>query len=159
MSSEENPLCQSGLEAKAHEPLIPSRNSLIARSLPTGNNLTLTRLGSAASSTVVPLPQHTLPSTAKRHSLVADDRISLDLLKEDFEKRRLTSNRAPRRSASCAATARKSMNPTKIQRWSGLTRTVSNWDHGLRRVRDHSTYPLQHVLTVFKGSRTMVRRW
>lgn len=26
------------------------------------------------------------------------------------------------------------MHPTKIQRWSGLTRTVNDWDHGLRRV-------------------------
>jgi hypothetical protein len=26
------------------------------------------------------------------------------------------------------------MNPTIVQRWSGLTRTVSDWEHGLRRV-------------------------
>jgi hypothetical protein len=152
MTSEQDPLCQSGLERKTHEPLIPSRSSSISRSLSTGNILTLTRLGSAASSTVVPLPQHTLPSTTKRHSLIADSRISLKLLKDDFEDRHLASNQTPRRSASCAATARKPMNSIKMQRWSGLTRTVSEWDHGLRRVREHSKYSLQHALTVFKGS-------
>ncbi|EUC38788.1 hypothetical protein COCCADRAFT_81989 [Bipolaris zeicola 26-R-13] len=37
------------------------------------------------------------------------------------------------RSASCSAAIREPMHPTKIQRWSGLTRTVNDWDHGLRR--------------------------
>ena len=38
-----------------------------------------------------------------------------------------------RRSVSCAATTSKSMAADRVQRWSGMTRTVGDWD-GLRRV-------------------------
>jgi hypothetical protein len=41
------------------------------------------------------------------------------------------------------------MHPTKIQRWSGLTRTVSDWDHGLRRVCE-IPYIVNHALTASK---------
>jgi hypothetical protein len=114
---------------EAHEPSIPSRSLSISR-----NISTLTQVVSAASSGGCTLPQRAISSTTARHSLGTNDRVSSSLLRDDIERRPLDSNRTTRRSASCSAKTRKSMHPTKIQRWSGLTRTVSDWDHGLRRV-------------------------
>ena len=126
MASETDPSCVE----EAHEPSIPIRSSSISR-----NNIpTLTQVVSAASAGGSSLPQRTISSTTARHSLGTSDRVFSSLLPDDIERKHLDSTRTTRRSASCSATTRKSMHPTKIQRWSGLTRTVSDWDHGLRRV-------------------------
>jgi hypothetical protein len=126
MASETDPSCVD----EAHEPSIPSRSSSISR-----NNIpTLTQVDSAASAGGSTLPERTISSTTARHSQGTSDRLSSSPLRDDVARRHLDSIRTTRRSASCSATTRKSMHPTKIQRWSGLTRTVSDWDHGLRRV-------------------------
>lgn len=86
--------------------------------------------------------QRSIQSTTVRHSLVIDDGRPLDLLKNSIvSKSNLftrnhptrTNSKAIRRSASCSAATGKSMHPSTVQRWSGLTRTVGEWD-GLRRV-------------------------
>ena len=84
-------------------------------------------------------PRGRLPSR-RRPSLIADDVLPIGLLENASVAGQLLDNTSDsrvsnRRSTSCATAVQ---NPTmaveKVQRWSGMTRTVSDWD-GLRRVR------------------------
>ena len=147
MASETNP---SYVE-EPHQPSIPTRSSSISRDICTGSPRTLSQVVSAGSSNRSTLPQRTISSATARHSLGTSDRTSSSVLRDDIERRHLGSIRTTRRSASCSATTRKSMHPTKIQRWSGLTRTVSDWDHGLRRVCKNCLY-VERRANIFEGS-------
>jgi hypothetical protein len=155
MASETNPFCKPSLGERPHQILVPSRSSSISRNICTGNPRTLGQVASAASSGGSSLPQRTTPSTTARHSQATGDRVSSYLPTDDIKRRHLNSTRTTQRSASCPATTRKSMHPSRIQRWSGLTRTVSDWDHGLRRVCG-SYRVFENVLTVLQGSGVVV---
>lgn len=74
----------------------------------------------------------------RRSSLVADDVLTSGFLENTIVAGQPNSNRSAsrpllRRSLSCATARSTSMAVEKVQRWSGMTRTVSDWD-GLRRV-------------------------
>ncbi|KAF1832725.1 hypothetical protein BDW02DRAFT_410977 [Decorospora gaudefroyi] len=133
MASGTNPSCKPGLGQEPHQPLIPSRSSSISRNTCTGNPRTLSQVVSAASLGGSPLPQRRFSSMTARHSLSPIDRVAPSFLKDGIERKHPNPIRTTRRSASCSATTQKPMDSAKIQRWSGLTRTVSDWDHGLRR--------------------------
>ena len=135
MTSESKPLCKPGNGVEHYQPSVPSRSSPISQiNFRADEPRTLEEADSAAPTARFPLPQRTLPSTTTRHSLVSGDRSPANPLKNGALGARRDSTRVHRRSASCSGPTRKSMHPTKLQRWSGLTRTVSDWDHGLRRV-------------------------
>ncbi|KAF1942182.1 hypothetical protein EJ02DRAFT_181254 [Clathrospora elynae] len=122
----------SGVRCNIHQPPIPSRSSSVSRNHPTGNPRSLSQPLSAASLSGVPLPQPIVTSTTARHSFCDNDPHSSITLKDDTKRVCIYPARARRPSASCTVTIRNAMHP-QIQRWSGLTRTVSDWDHGLRR--------------------------
>lgn len=78
-------------------------------------------------------------ASRRRPSLAADDVLPIGLLENagiagQHLDDTLDSRSTLRRSVSCATGAQNSMAVDKVQRWSGMTRTVSDWD-GLRRVR------------------------
>ena len=74
------------------------------------------RRSQTADDVLLPGDRVEIASTADQHfNITSDFRLSL------------------RRSVSCAATTSKSMAADRVQRWSGMTRTVGDWD-GLRRV-------------------------
>ena len=134
MASENNPSCETSLEEGPHQQLIPTRTSFTSRNICLGDPRTLNQVVSAAPTSGSTLPHHTSLPTAKRHSFAIGDRVASTLLENNIDKRRLKSTDTRPRSASCLVTTPKPMHPTKVQRWAGLTRTVSDWDHGLRRV-------------------------
>ena len=74
------------------------------------------RRSQTADDVLLPGGRVKIASTADQHSKVTSD-FHLSL----------------RRSVSCAPATPKSMAAEKVQRWSGMTRTVGDWD-GLRRV-------------------------
>jgi hypothetical protein len=134
MASESNPPCQTSLGEEPHQQLIPTRTSSISRNLCMGDPRILNQVVSAAPTSGSTLPHHTSLPTTRRHSLAIGDRAASTLLENTTDKRRLKATETRPRSASCLATTPKPMHPAKVQRWAGLTRTVSDWDHGLRRV-------------------------
>jgi hypothetical protein len=75
------------------------------------------RRSQTADDVLIPGGRVEIASTADQHfnNITSDLRLSL------------------RRSVSCAAATSKSMAVDRVQRWSGMTRTVGDWD-GLRRV-------------------------
>jgi hypothetical protein len=74
------------------------------------------RRSQTADDVLIPGGRVEIASTADQHfNITSDFRLSLQ------------------RSVSCAAATSKSMAVDRVQRWSGMTRTVSDWD-GLRRV-------------------------
>lgn len=83
----------------------------------------------------------------RRPSPIADDDLPVGLLEnaigidqllnDDFDFHNFN-----RRSSSCRTATRNQMAVEKVQRWSGMTRTVGDWD-GLRRV---STTPNSRTL-------------
>jgi hypothetical protein len=82
---------------------------------------------------------HGRQASRRRPSLAADDVLPIGLLESasvagHHLNTTLDSRTTLRRSVSCATGAQNSMAVDKVQRWSGMTRTVSDWD-GLRRVR------------------------
>ncbi|PWO22103.1 hypothetical protein A1F97_07851, partial [Pyrenophora tritici-repentis] len=116
-----------------HELLSPRRTPSRSQSLSIGRarsvdqEVSVTPLGG-----LLPSRKPSLTSSISRHSLVVGRRMSSGFVGHDT----VTSVIAPtvrQRSSSCSATIHASMQPTKIQRWSGLTRTAKDWDHGLRR--------------------------
>lgn len=73
----------------------------------------------------------------QRPTLIADEVLPIELLEYASVTDQLSQNdfdycEPNKRSASCATAARNSMAVGRVQRWSGMTRTVSDWD-GLRR--------------------------
>jgi hypothetical protein len=75
---------------------------------------------------------------AFRHSMIDDSAHRFNFFDNSLE----ATNRTPdlcyamgrtSRSASCSEPTRNTPESTKVQRWAGLTRSVSNWD-GLRKV-------------------------
>lgn len=85
---------------------------------------------------------HSRQALRRRPSLAADDFLPIGLLENasvtgHHLDTTFDSRTTLRRSVSCATGARNSMAVDKVQRWSGMTRTVSDWD-GLRRVRAKS---------------------
>lgn len=87
-------------------------------------------------------------TSRRRPSLVADDVLPIGLLENasvagHHLDNTLNSRTSIRRSVSCATAAQNPMAVEKVQRWSGMTRTVSDWD-GLRRVRtqQYLSHPL-----------------
>lgn len=86
------------------------------------------------------LPQYGLQPSRRRRSLLADEVLPIGLIEHAstagcyLEWENISVSRASlRRSGSCATANQRSMAVEKVQRWSGMTRTVSDWD-GLRRV-------------------------
>lgn len=84
------------------------------------------------------LSPHRRQASKRRPSLAADDVLPIGLLENaavaaHHSDTFLDSSTPLRRSVSCATGAQNSMAVDKMQRWSGMTRTVSDWD-GLRRV-------------------------
>jgi len=77
--------------------------------------------------------KRSVTSSATRHNLAVRRRISSAFLGHDTATR-VNPPTTRQRSSSCSATIHTPMQPTKIQRWSGLTRTAKDWDYGLRRV-------------------------
>jgi hypothetical protein len=134
MASKTNAPCRPSTGKEPHEYPIPACTSFTSRSLCLGDPRTLNQVVSAASTSRSTLPHHTSPPSTTRHSLAIVDRIASTSLENSTGKRHLKSIETRPRPASCFATPSKPMHPTKVQRWSGLTRTVSDWDHGLRRV-------------------------
>ncbi|KAF1841871.1 uncharacterized protein K460DRAFT_409313 [Cucurbitaria berberidis CBS 394.84] len=134
MASEKQPSRTSSLRARASvRSSSSSRSPSISRTDYTSNSkTTLGKVTAAALSEKRPI------LTTVRHSLIVDDGRPLDLVKNGLipESNISTQESCPakaiRRSASCSAASRNSMHPGTIQRWGGLTRTVSTWD-GLRR--------------------------
>jgi hypothetical protein len=77
-------------------------------------------------------------TSRRRPSLAADDVLPIGLLENasvagQHLNNTLSSRTSIRRSVSCATAAQDPMAVERVQRWSGMTRTVSDWD-GLRRV-------------------------
>lgn len=134
MASEAIPSCQASIGEEPHGYLIPARTSSLSRTLCFDDPRTLNQVVSAASTSGSTLPHHTSPPTAARHSFAVGDRVASTLVEDSTGKGSLRATETRPRSASCLVTPSKPMHPTKVQRWSGLTRTVSDWDHGLRRV-------------------------
>jgi hypothetical protein len=134
MASETNAPCQPGTVEEPHEYLIPACTSFTSRNHCLGDPKTLDQVVSAASTSRSTLPHHTSPPSTTRHSLAIVDRIASTSPGNSTGDRHLKSIETRPRPVSCFATPSKPMHPTKVQRWSGLTRTVSDWDHGLRRV-------------------------
>lgn len=87
----------------------------------------------------------------RRPSLLADYVLPIGLLENGSVAGRfldtLDSRTSIRRSVSCATAAQHLMAVEKVQRWSGMTRTVSDWD-GLRRVRSHTL--IESIITKFE---------
>lgn len=92
---------------------------------------------SNTSDRIAPFPRSR--ETSRRPSLIADDVSPLGLLENASVAGQLLENtfdnpcKPDRRSVSCATAVPKPMPVETVQRWSGMTRTVSDWD-GLRRV-------------------------
>ncbi|KAF2856882.1 hypothetical protein T440DRAFT_484970 [Plenodomus tracheiphilus IPT5] len=119
---------------------IPSRSSSLPRGCGTHRPRTLSRAASAARSKSTLSQRHGSPSTTSRHSLLHIDGSSLDVSLKGYNSSSDASSRIltdvtstskvqnEGRSASCSATSRRPMHHTRIQRWAGLTRTVSDWD-------------------------------
>lgn len=132
-------------ERACHQPSTPRHISSILRTNSIHRSETLNQVSSAARPGQEPLPQHPQPTSTSRHSFLTSDGFSPDCLNSTSEptisshirhrsvKRTPSCPRAIRESASCATATRKPMHPAKVQRWAGLTRTVSDWDV-LRRV-------------------------
>lgn len=98
------------------------------------------------SSKTVSSPRDKQPSR-RRPSLIADDVLPIGLLENSSVVGQLLGNKIDsdnfnRRLSSCAAAARAPMAAEKVQRWSGMTRTVSDWDC-LRRVSSPSDSCIQ----------------
>jgi hypothetical protein len=79
-----------------------------------------------------------IQASRRRLSLVAYDVLPIGLLDNASVAGQLLENtfdscKPNRRPVSCAAAIQNPMAVEKVQRWSGMTRTVSDWD-GLRRV-------------------------
>jgi hypothetical protein len=142
MASEKQLARASSLGPSARRP-IPTRTSSTRRpdySAPLDSAIT------GAIVTPPPIPQRSPRSIAASQKLVANDGGQLDLLKSttltntQATKVLQTSDSCPtkenRRSSSCPPAARNSMSSVTVQRWGGLTRTVSDWD-GLRRVSEY----------------------
>ncbi|KAJ4985288.1 hypothetical protein SVAN01_09233 [Stagonosporopsis vannaccii] len=82
-------------------------------------------------------PSCSWQTSRRRHSLIADDVLPIGLVEHattaGYHLENISDSRPSiRRSASCATATQTSMAVEKVQRWSGMTRTVSDWD-GLRR--------------------------
>jgi hypothetical protein len=102
---------------------------------------------------------HVRQASGRRPSLAADDVLPIGLLENvSVAGQRLDtaldSHTILRRSVSCATGARNSMAVDKAQRWSGMTRTVSDWD-GLRRVRA-KLKPHEHFANLTKDTELWV---
>ncbi|XPS71501.1 hypothetical protein M3J07_003680 [Ascochyta lentis] len=67
-----------------------------------------------------------------RPSLIVDDVLPIGLLENASVTNTFDSFGSNEQSVSCTTAARNQMAVEKVQRWSGMTRTCSNWD-GLRR--------------------------
>lgn len=77
-------------------------------------------------------------TSRRRPSLAADNVLPIRLLENaslagQHPNNTLVSASSLRRSVSCATADQSTMAVEKVQRWSGMTRTVTDWD-GLRRV-------------------------
>src|SRR5690242_12255114 len=98
-------------------------------------------------------PSCSWQTSRRRHSLIADDFLPIGLVEHaNTAGNHLDNNTRPsiRRSVSCATATRNSMAAEKVQRWSGMTRTVSDWD-GLRRVRAFR-YLIIHIVDFAKDT-------
>lgn len=137
-----------------HELLNPRRTPSRSRSLSVGRARAVNhRVSVIPSGGLHPLRNQSVTSSTTRHSLAIGLRTSSDFLGHDTAISVIPST-TRRRSSSCSATIRTPMQPTKIQRWSGLTRTAKDWGHGLRRVR--SSLALQNTTNNDQGSRLVV---
>lgn len=123
-----------GVGEELHQHLIPSRASSLSGTSCNGKPRPLSQVVSAESLEKSPRPRSATTSGSARHSLAIGERIFPGFHGTNSTRERSTLIGTRPRFASCFATTREPMHPTKIQRWSGLTRTVNDWDHGLRRV-------------------------
>lgn len=130
----------------------PSRSSFTPPD--TGRRPT-TPVGSLAVPEKHTLPQRRGPPSTSRYSMISCLGLAPDVSGKEYSpastgatqdhlgRRASTGPRDSPRSASCSAATRQPMHHTKIQRWAGLTRTVSDWDF-LRRVcqitYEHGTF-------------------
>lgn len=143
MASEKQLARASSLGPSAQRP-IPSRTSSIRR-------LDCSAILDSAivdtSGTPPPIPRRSPRSIAASQKVRANDGRQLDLLLRNtiptdtqLSKVLQTNDSSPakatRRSSSYPAANRNSMSSVMVQRWGGLTRTVSDWD-GLRRVSEY----------------------
>ena len=90
----------------------------------------------------------------RRPSLIADDVLPIGILENASVAGQLLNDTSDsrisnRRSLSCATATSNTMAVEKVQRWSGMTRTVSDWD-GLRRVRVYQQLTISST-DFFKG--------
>lgn len=131
MPSEMMPPSTSRLTQEEPQASIPSSSSSVSRDRSTTHrSRTLNRVASAGPSTI---SRHEASTALNGRPDVIDDASSTPIIPTYFERKPLTAGKANRTSASCSAASRKSMHPAKVQRWAGLTRTVSDWNL-LRRV-------------------------
>ncbi|KAH9868584.1 hypothetical protein J1614_007656 [Plenodomus biglobosus] len=118
---------------------IPSRNSSLLHNCGTDRSRTLRRVASTARSASRPLPQRRGPPSTTCHSSLPIHGHSLDSPLNGYNLSSEASRNlidvtntlefhSKRRSASCSAAIRRPMHHTRVQRWAGLTRTVSDWD-------------------------------
>ena len=145
MSAEHTSSRSSSPGRTFRQPKIPSRSSSISRTKSSDRVKSLDQADSTVASGKDLLPQLAEPPSTSRHQLLASDGISPYCLESTCDQKSIEQNRhrpsahgftaskVNRRSASCSSTRRSTMHPAKVQRWAGLTRTVSDWDV-LRRV-------------------------
>ncbi|KAI8937820.1 hypothetical protein NX059_005514 [Plenodomus lindquistii] len=124
---------------KDSRPAVPSRSSSLLRGRGLDRPGTLKRVASAGTPKN-PLPQRDKSTSTSRHSFSPLDGGSPEsTVKECNQSNQVSSShltvatnsseaQSKGRSASCAAAPRKPMHHARIQRWAGLTRTVSDWD-------------------------------
>lgn len=158
--------------AEKPRPPVPSRTSSLKYFRPgaaheKGNLSTCTSSASAKTLGETPASSWGHAKSVLRQSLIADDGPLLEIANSlvATSLRRSYTSKGPssgiklnRRSASCSATMRSPMSATKVKRWAGLTRTVSDWD-GLRRVCLTTEASPSLANVSFVGSGVMVRRW
>lgn len=101
------------------------------------SNLQILRIESLNTSEGLALYPRGRQTPPRRQSLATDDVLTVgssENIKSSQPINSTSASRLPlRRSVSCATAYSKPMAVEKVQRWSGMTRTVSVWD-GLRRV-------------------------
>ncbi|KAH9863255.1 hypothetical protein IAQ61_009532 [Plenodomus lingam] len=122
---------------------IPNRSSSLPRDRGTDRSRSLSRVTSAIGSASRLLPQRRgSHSTPRPKSLPIDDRsleaplnhcnLSNNASLNPIDVINSSGVQLKTRSASCSAAVRRPMHYARVQRWAGLTRTVSDWDF-LRR--------------------------
>lgn len=140
-----SPRISGSLDEQSHS-TVPSRSSSLSRDNSTRQSRALHRLAAPAdaSGRTRPLPQRSGSSPTSRHSSAIDGWSSNTLIpgsrttskspdSANFERTQSNRSKPAQRSTSCAPALRTSMQSSKVQRWAGLTRTVTDWDL-IRRV-------------------------